>query len=267
MLNAKRLFSCFVFLLFAIWLLSWQSQTYAQYCEEADKCAEYNLLIYGWLIVTHFTHVFESFFLVLLTLAIALFTWQLRVATVGLDESTKKLWLAGEKQFGLVARQTDLVEKQHGLQREEYFASHRPRVKIRRMGAVPVLEQATTVHFTIVNVGEAVIKDCTWNGQILLLKKIGAIHTVIGFNPKHQSQHNEPLAVGSGIRSVLLDRVVFGIEDVLDIERREKFLHVIGYVAYIDILDVTRRIGFFRYYDANTHRFRVVDDPEYEYQD
>ena len=133
-------------------LFSWQSQAYAEYCEEIDKCAKYNLFIYGWLVVTHFTHVFESFFVILLTLAIALFTWQLRVATVGLNESTKKLWKAGETQIALFGRQTDLAEKQHGLQREEYFASHRPRLSIRRVSITLVNNENCGVQFTIVNI-------------------------------------------------------------------------------------------------------------------
>jgi hypothetical protein len=75
-----------------VWLLSFQSQVYPEYCEKIDECAHYNLFVYGWLVITHFIHVFESFFLVALTFAIAAFTFTLW-------RSTDKLWLAGEKQI------------------------------------------------------------------------------------------------------------------------------------------------------------------------
>src|SRR5476651_1270775 len=121
-----------------LWLISWEYGSYPKYCEEVDKCPEHNLLIYGWLAITDFIHQFESFFIVIFTLAIAFFTYQLKAATISLDKSTKRLWRSGKKQIALAGRQTDLAEKQHGLQREEFFATHRPRISISRIQITPV---------------------------------------------------------------------------------------------------------------------------------
>lgn len=194
-------------LLTSVWLLSWQSQTYVEYCKTENDCSHYNLLPFALFEIAEFFHNYESVFLVLSTIAIAWFTLELRSATVGLKDSTDKLWNAGKSQIALIGRQTDLAEKQHGLAREEYFASHRPRIMLRRMGTVLVTEQPTTVFFTIVNTGETTIKNCAWNGQMLLLKRAGKIHTVIGFPLNGMDSYNEPLRVGEGINRVLLDRV------------------------------------------------------------
>lgn len=191
---------------------------------------------------------------------IALFTGLLFISTLGLWISTHMLGKAGERQIGF-------IEKQHGLAREEYFASHRPKITIRRMGTVPVSRQPTTVYFTMVNTGETTATECKWNGMILMLESIGAIHTVIGFNSETIASHVEPLRVGEGITRGLLDTVTFDPAELIDLENRAKILHVLGYVAYTDTLGVTRRTGFFRYFDVKRQRFRVVDDPEYEYQD
>jgi hypothetical protein len=260
-----------LFLFLSLYILSWQSELYGEYCNAVEahekQCASYNLAPFILIKFADFLHHFESAFIILSTIAIAWFTFELRKATFGLKDSTDKLWSAGESQIALIGRQTDLSEKQHGLAREEYFATHRPRVMVRRVSTVLVMNQPSTISFTIVNTGEAAVKNCTWNGQIMMLKGIGSIHTVVYFNYMEADSHNELLRVGEGIHRVLLDRVTLQPDEIIDIENGNSVLHVLGYVAYTDILDVTRRTGFFRYYDPKRQRFGIVNDPEYEYHD
>ena len=71
----KKLGICVLFLFLAIALLSWQSGTYAEYCNKIDAyekhCTSYNLAPFIFIEVAEFFHRFESVFVVLSTVAIA----------------------------------------------------------------------------------------------------------------------------------------------------------------------------------------------------
>jgi hypothetical protein len=97
-----------LFIIFALAFLSWSSGTYGQYCDHIDpdkeNCPSYNLLPFFFFKLTDFFNDYEATFIVLSTLAIAWFTYELRKATVGLKDSTDKLWKAGEKQLQYTQR-------------------------------------------------------------------------------------------------------------------------------------------------------------------
>ena len=44
-------------------------------------------------------------------------------------------------------------------------------------------------------------------------------------------------------------------------------LFLIGYVVYEDDAGVRRHMAFGREYDRTSRRFRIIDDPNYEYGD
>lgn len=232
-----------------------------------EKCAARYIPIFILLNVGKFLEDHEGAIVGIATVFIAWFTYQLRAATVGLKDSTNRLWEAGEKQIAFVGEQLDLAKKQHSLAREEYFATHRPRVAVRRMNMVPVSGQPTTLSFTMVNTGEAAISHCFWNAQILLLSEVGVVHGTIFYQTEEMDRYDAPLSVGEGLTRGLKATVTFEPAQLIDLANRNIIVHVVGYVAYTDTLDVTRRTGFFRYYDPGRRRFRPVDDPEYEYED
>jgi hypothetical protein len=70
--------------------------------------------------------------------------------------------------------------------------------------------------------------------------------------------------VGEGKKKWIQDKTDLAPSDFADIEKKKVILHVVGFVAYTDRAGVTRQTGFFRHYDAENRRFRVIDDPEYE---
>jgi hypothetical protein len=45
------------------------------------------------------------------------------------------------------------------------------------------------------------------------------------------------------------------------------YVYFLGYAHYEDELGVIRKMAILRHYDTETGRFRVVDDPDYEYAD
>lgn len=184
--------------------------------------------------------------LAMLTGAIALFTGTLWW-------STHKLWKAGEKQIALA--------------REAIGTTHRPRIAVRRMAAVLAPEEPIKIEFAIVNAGEAAASGYTWNAAILYLKAIGAIQEAPSFDPGTAGSSDAALQAGEGRDIQFTDGGDLGPKQLRDITYGTEILHVTGYVAYKDKRGTTRRTGFLRHYDRESHRFRVVDDPEYEYQD
>ena len=135
------------------------------------------------------------------------------------------------------------------------------------MGVALVMNKPSHIEFTLVNTGEAVVTGCNWKTTVLLLDSIGAVHGVPTFGSEGADSYNKPLHVGEGIVRNLLNPIELDPADHIVISNKQEFLHVLGYIAYSDAVGVTRRTGFFRYYDPDRRRFRKVDDPEYEYQD
>ena len=184
-----------------------------------------------------------------LTFAIVL----MAIFTAGLWRSTSKLWKAGEDQIKLA--------------RDAFNATHRPRIVVRRMGVELVKNAPIIVEFTVVNTGEEKVIKCNWNTVIMLLNVAGGVHGQLHYETDTADFHDGPLSVGEGTKKWIEDKTSLAPSDFADIEKKKVVLHVVGYVAYTDRAGVTRQTGFFRYYDADKQRFRVIDDPEYEYQD
>lgn len=215
---------------------------YEQTAKEAFNAAyAYATRICEWL--KSFEH---DDWLAMLTGAIALFT-------AVLAWSTRKLWKAGEKQIALA--------------REAMGVTHRPRISVRRMGAVLNTEEPIKIEFAIVNVGEAAATGYTWNTAILYLKAVGAIQEAPTFDPGTAGSSDATLQTGEGKNIQFTEGSDLGPKQLRDITYGTEILHLIGYIAYKDKRGTTRRTGFLRYYDRESRRFRVVDDPEYEYQD
>jgi hypothetical protein len=175
------------------------------------------------------------------------------IFTASLWRSTSKLWSASEDQIKLA--------------RAAFTATHRPRIVVRRMGVELVKNAPIIVEFTVVNIGEEKVTSCDWNTVIMLLNVAGGVHGQLHYETDTSDFHDGPLSVGEGMKKRIQDKTSLSPSDFTDIEKKKVVLHVVGYVAYTDRAGVTRQTGFFRYYDADKQRFRVIDDPEYEYQD
>jgi hypothetical protein len=101
----------------------------------------------------------------------------------------------------------------------------------------------------------------------MLLNVAGGVHGQLHYETDTADFHDGPLSVGEGMKKRIQDKTSLAPSDLADIEKKKVVLHVVGHVAYSDRAGITRQTGFFRYYDAEKRRFRVIDDPEYEYQD
>lgn len=232
-----------------------------------EECSAHYIATFVLLSVGNFLEDHDGAIVAIATVFIAWFTYQLRSATVGLKNSTDRLWEAGEKQIAFVGKQLDLAEKQHGLAREEYFASHPPRITVTRMSADLRIGVPIRIEFVYFNNGQAKTKKCHWNAGFVLLDKVGAIHGNFSYETNQSGWHESELAIGTGMTVSVVDKMPLDHRDLAELENQTKYLHVIGTIICEDPLGVHRVMGFCRWYDFSHRRFHVVDDPEYEFHD
>jgi hypothetical protein len=245
-----------------LWLISWHDGFTLQYCEEIseiNKCVEYNLVVYVWLVVTHFIHVYESFFLVLLTLAIALFTVQLRVATEDLKDSTDKLWSAGEKQFRADHRPKLFVGFFHAWNEGGSFLNSKNNLlSLKPGGEIYVAAQAT-------NMGP---------GDAIILKSDFAISWTLPMSNPNWGQEtpnnirkidwsNRPSYDGQAGDFIFKPAEAGKWVDSAKVPKSSRNLYVSGLVYYRDTIGNMNAIWFARKYDRRLGRFVAVQDENY----
>jgi hypothetical protein len=197
------------------------------------------------------------------------------------DLMTKRLDLQ-ERQFLLTDKQTNLAINQHGLQREQYLAEHRPRIRIRSIGiareAGELFHPQRTIKgsLVIVNVGasDAMIRRAEYRfywdrnslpmvppldlGQVKYLFSATLPYRITG----HEScsiaiESNGPPAGEDA------DRIRQG---------GPVFLYVMGAVLFSDADLKERWMGFCQKYTVpekigGEGRFIPVENPNYEYED
>jgi hypothetical protein len=187
-----------------------------------------------------------------------------------------------EKQFLLAARECDLAENQHGLQREQYLAEHRPRIKIRSIGierppAGALFQSGRVIKgsLVIVNIGasDAKIREADYrffwarsglpmvpplhNDQVKHFFERMLPHTMSGHESCYiEIESNGP--IGDEAREILLGGPTH--------------LYVMGAVRYSDWNLKERWMGFCQKYTlpeiiSGEGRFVAVDNPDYEYED
>jgi hypothetical protein len=175
-----------------------------------------------------------------------------------------------EKQFLLAGRQCDLAEKQHGLQRVQFFATHPPNLIVRKInlgtyrGGDPL-----SVTYVVANVGasDAVIIE---HSTLIAIEQEKFDGTAP--NLPYRSTVKNTLVVGSVIKpgdhiGVMSGPTTFKYDERWQIEKPPFRPIFIGCVRYEDGLGNKRRTEFHRSYDRVTGRFSVSQDPDEEYTD
>jgi len=168
-----------------------------------------------------------------------------------------------EKQFLMEGKQADLAERQHGLQRIQFFATHRPRLRIRNIRPKFRDGEPITIHCTVTNIGET---NARLEAQEIILS-VFPDRSVQGFQ--------------SPIRLLASD-LVAGQSEVFLTEKGTSFVYsqawsmdqphggpvlIRGSFLYLDDNNIARRMGFSRQYNPTTGRFDMIDSHEDEYED
>ena len=116
--------------------------------------------IYGrcaWAVIYEFRDAVTA----IATVFIGIFTatlWRSTADTARLSSQAAEL---AEKQFSLEGKQAELAGKQHGLQRIQFYATHRPKIEIRfvrflrQRDDVPPENQPVSAEFVVINTGSS----------------------------------------------------------------------------------------------------------------
>lgn len=185
------------------------------------------------------------------------------------------------KQILIVARQTDIQEKQHTIGRLQFFAMHRPKIVLREaiIGSVLEGEQfkiimhianvgstpGTIVHSTV-NVRLAAGVQLIMSGSTVdLHNDLGQIRLAAGESklidyPKDDApQYNADKMKMKSYSTAFVDKFI---------ERRDVETILTGQLIYIDEIGTQRRTAFIRILKSERQRFYpVADEPDLDYSD
>jgi hypothetical protein len=143
------------------------------------------------------------------------------------------------------------------LAREEFVATHRPRLTVRCFQRKESGAGEIVITFTVVNIG---------NSEAILLDTGGRMESVPPFAQPMPSYDGldalviQPKAFGPGVSA---QGRVTGREDV----SQGVILRVYGYLSYADRLGHVRTTGFCRQRSGMTGHLEAVKDPDCEYED
>lgn len=194
---------------------------------------------------------------------LALFTERLFFATVALFIATVGLLIAGERQLRLA--------------RAEFLSTHRPKIRIKHLwlgndiwhgepiiiNLVAVNHGTTEAILAEIGIKYFVVKE----GRFLPIEP--AIPAIFNF-----SGGKLPCGLNWETKGINTNRILTPEENA-DIQEGRSKLYCVGFLSYLDASGRMRITGFCRVLtfpqDALAHigncRFRVFDDPDYEYED
>lgn len=195
---------------------------------------------------------------------LVLFLKQLRL----IDESLKPAQIAAEA-----------AKKSADLAREEFIASHRPRLIVRRVQVrfTPAINEHG-INLVIANIGDSIATNLTGNINITVIPASQQSDFEKESMPKYGNQEinigkliNRPPRNNPNLDARQRTFVFFGsdainADSMVKIGRGESILYFYGYITYNDVNGISRDCGFFRTYNPSSEKFYAKDDdPDYEW--
>ena len=161
------------------------------------------------------------------------------------------------------------------LAREEFNATHRPRIVVRRISPIEEGGAITGIQYTVHNVGDTECTITAISDQIWMPGAARDLPAIPAYTPHREQliplECNGSMAIRHpDTESEFIDELnfLFGFAEESNpghvVIPRLLFL---GYVNYIDRAGTKRQTAFLRQFNFTTKRFSPIDHPEYEYQD
>jgi hypothetical protein len=231
---------------------------------------------------------------------VAVFTVVLAISTIGLWISTYHLWGAGERQIELnrnafyrqlramtastsaANASADIADRQLKITRLQYFAAHRPKLRVRHVSIVTAEEIGhPTIFFShgaeikgalvIVNIGGSKAKIIDSRYRIYFTKGTLPVDILEEGYKGDLLLPEQVLDIGESCATPISDTIIMEPEgpdgvDLREFQRGNWVIYVIGQIRYQDEAGSDRFMGFCRRW-GDDGRFRAVDDPDYEYED
>jgi len=195
------------------------------------------------------------------------FTAVLAASTIGLWFVT---WRSGLKQS---RDMKDVIQ----LTRDEFYSTHRPKIRIKHLWLRSDIWHGEHIAITLtcVNIGTVEARL----GVVGIRYEIVSKDMPLPPNPNIDLVHNFKGTRLSCGRNLTIDRIetepTLTAEQAADIQQGRSQLYCVGYLNYLDNAGRMRITGFCRVltfpegFLAHTDnaRFRVFNDPDYEYED
>jgi hypothetical protein len=212
---------------------------------------------------------------------LVLFTFFLVVFTGLLWWSTRKLWLAGERQREdariAADRQFEINQQSIKLAREEFVSTHRPRIILREAIIGSVLEgEPVSIHFHVANIGETkwtIIRSSVsvevvsvdrlmLHPSVEVKDDLGKIELGPGGAVLLKFQGETPKWEAEKFK-MKASQTTAGV-----IERRDFKILFCGQLVYLDQNGTPRRTAFRRELIPERQRFyRIPNEPDLDYGD
>jgi len=196
------------------------------------------------------------------------------IATILIAIFTLTLWLS-------TSRLAELTNDTITLARQEFLASHRPKIVVRRVSPMTDNEGiATGVQYSIHNIGDEVATIVAISEKIWLPASEENLHPTPPYEPARQvrikinsgdSQSFMYEEAAPNVRNDLAFR--FGYMETfnqtlgLSGEGGGSGILFLGYIDYLDAAGKKRQTAFLRRFIFETKRFDPITHPDYEYQD
>lgn len=153
------------------------------------------------------------------------------------------------------------------LMRRQHVAMFRPMVKVRTV-AYASPDDTSPIEIVLANSGSTDAKIVEGRIATVLRQAEQTIvaHPFAGVPDSFVT----PSKIPAGHTTLLVwlnPRAAEHHQNVIPVLMRDQRLWLVGYVAYADEYGVRRKTGFCRMLEAGTQRFRIVEDPDYEYAD
>lgn len=161
----------------------------------------------------------------------------------------------------VTARQARLTKEAVNLGRQEFIASHRPRLVIRRIDVGEIGDGKFNMQCTLANEGDSDgrVVDSRYGFEFSEGRKFGP------FGDGNFGTHDLP--PGTEVRIMfnvgINDGAALHLAMAEDLNPPRQ-LYFRGFVLYADKNEVMRRAYFSRRYDPSAARFWVTNDPDYD---
>jgi len=237
-----------IFLLFAIAIAISLYFPYGEYCSKdeytnAKECASYHIALVFFFRFIKSSNDYGVAITALATLAVAVFTGT--------------LWWAAAGQY-------DLLKDQIQLAREEFTATHRPKIIVHGMDVKLAGDgEFRHVNFRYVNAGDT-DAFVTLIASHILWTKYSMVPAGIEFRRHEVIKKPVPLPSGKNGFAITPDDINF-TSLVRSGRGGHDTAYCVGVVVYRDKNDIERRTGFCRRYDSERERWLKADDEDYEY--
>ena len=199
---------------------------------------------------------------------VALFTLLLAYVTHRLVTSTNKLWEAGERQLSLAQKSADTANSGIVLARQQFLATHRPRLRVRHLKKIDLVGSRSIVRFSVVNVGgsEAQMFRCRGICEWLDPRKLTPVIDMAMIDVLPESEFEVGMMRDADVPAPPDPRKGHPVS----IFEAAAQLTLVAY-GIIDYGNTTGdggyRTAFCRQWTRAGSRLLPVDDPDYEYED